>query len=270
MAKASNIIITEDKLKQMLAWHNKSILNLLKNGGALFTIIDTDFVFYITKKEICFIIFKDLITKKNNYEIWYNQKVKQELFKIIGSGKINPTTLFSKIKQMVFIGKNEKVRKDEKFFTGIFDAINQMNYSYILEHNGWKIFFVSNYFQHYFPKIFLNINAIDDTNKQILLDDEIEKYRTNIRNFFSFYFKTPFFQEDYFYITEYNSIGEKDISNTPELFNDCFQDGSDILSHWSIFNDKQILRIRWNKLYYEKKDAVFTPFYIFKLKPIDF
>lgn len=269
MAKSPNQIIEEDKLNLMFSWHNKYILELLNNSKAIITLVDKDFIFFIEPTNITFIIYKDLITKKNNYEIWYNQKVKQDLIRTT-NGNVNINHLFSKIKQMVFIGKNEKVRKDEKFLTGVFDAINQFNYSYSLEHNNWTIFFRSNYFQDYFAKIFLQVNSIDDTQKMILLEDEAKEKSELMKNFFKIFFTSSFFEEKYYYITEYNSIGEKDISNTPELFNDCFQDGADILSHWSIFNDKQIIKVNGTKLYYQKKDAVFNPFYVFKIKPIKF
>jgi hypothetical protein len=77
----------------------------------------------------------------------------------------------------------------------------------------------------------LQVNNIDDTQKMILLEDEAKEKSELMKSFFKIFFNSIFFEENYYYITEYNSIGEKDISNTPELFNDCFQDGADILSH---------------------------------------
>jgi hypothetical protein len=81
MAKSPNQIIAEDKLNLMLNWHNKYILELLNNNKAIITLVDKDFIFFIEPTNITFIIYKDLITKKNNYEIWYNQKIKQDLIR---------------------------------------------------------------------------------------------------------------------------------------------------------------------------------------------
>lgn len=259
MEKEEKIEIIKNTLKSNM----KTILKKISIENALFVFIWGYYIFCLFPNWIEIFVDCDLVTKKNNYTILFDQGVMKKMLSWFR--KMTSSSMIWMIKQMVFIWKPPRVKKDEAKLKWIFNDLAQWRFEYMLKHNNIKIFFTSDFNRNHIGNIMLAYNKINEKDKEIVVQEKLKTYKELTNVYFQMFFNNLYYWEEYFYITEFQSQGEKDTSNTPELFNDVFELWAATL--WYKFNDKQIVDIRWNKLYYKKNNTVFSPFYIFKFFP---
>jgi len=272
----------------------------------LFSIKNNEVIFlkhnYLTKftdKSLDFFIFKTLKTKKNNYTLKMNAWIYNRILKLIYwiySCKTKSefdkyrNQIQSDLKRLYRLWKDNSVSNDENFLYNIFDDFKYMTYTIkrqIKKDN--KVFYI--YFtpnrklMNWRYLFFLYVNNLID----IPFDKYFEK-PTKIKNFIvhDIYieqnslkikllkileeiFKSNYFKEEYYYITDIKSRKEKDLSNTVELFNDVIQKGLKKINKNLKFDDKQIIEIKWKKLFFDKEiRKTLDEMYIFKFFPLKF
>lgn len=280
----------------------------VNNGDILF--LTGHYFFNIKKEYLSFGIFKKLKTKKNNYVPWMNiglyNKILQAVNRIYYKWKAidynyEKNLIISGLKWLYWLRKSDEVKKDEKFLMKIFSDMKDFNFSVkrrvifydkegqiekkILVFFNDKIDIPSQYYFYLQTNDFDSFSFQDfylsekefkskKTWNKILVKDTIIKdkyyFKNKIKKILVSFFNNNYIKEDYSYIIDQKSRNEKDLTNTVELFNDVLQHWLKIIDKDIDFDDRSIINVIWNKLYYNKKiKNVLKEFYVFNFYSID-